>query len=285
MQSLYNRFRSWPTQMTSPSHQHRQARVQQGNTYNHTYMNFFAWTKQNNRTLNPDKRTCTLFTPDPAEYKNNLDLRINNTALRMAKHPKVLGLTLDPKLTYSTHIYNISVQVHKPLQMIKSLKATGWGKQKETLMATNKAVTRPTLEFASSIWSPLVSSTSINKPQVMHNAALRTATGCTQHLHGKTLILPIHEHLQFHVYFILQHSKAKNTIFNNGCYIINISTDFYIITIIDMKTNMRHIHTSIVSRHLATRGNNKIQRIPPLQISISEEILPRLTCRTLAQHR
>ena len=78
-----------------------------------------------------------------------LDLKINNTALRMAMHPKVLGLTLDPKLTYSTHIHNISVQAHKPLQMIKTLTATEWGKQKETLMATYKAVMRPALEYAS----------------------------------------------------------------------------------------------------------------------------------------
>ena len=48
---------------------------------------------------------------------------------------------------------------------------------------------------------------------------------------------------------------------------------------------MRHIHTSIVSRHLATRGNNKILRTPPPHTSSSEEILPRLTCRTLAQLR
>ena len=40
---------------------------------------------------------------------------------------------------------------------------------------------------------------------------------------------------------------------------------------------MHHIHTSIVSRHLATRGNNKILRTPPPHISSSEEILPRLT--------
>ena len=37
----------------------------------------------------------------------------------------------------------------------------------------------------------------------MQNAALRTATGCTQdtniqHMYGKTLTLPIHEHLQLH---------------------------------------------------------------------------------------
>ena len=110
----------------------------------------------------------------------------------MATHSKVLGLTLDPKLTYSTHIHNISVHAHKPLQIIKALTATGWGKQKETLMATYKAVMRPTLEYASSIWSPLASSTSINTLKVMQNGALRTATGCTQdtniqHLHDETL--------------------------------------------------------------------------------------------------
>ena len=98
----------------------------------------------------------------------------------MAMHPNVLGLSLDLKLTYSTHIHNISVHAHKPLQIIKALTATGWSKQKETLMATYKAVMRPTLRYASSVWSPLSSSTSINKLQVMQNAVLRTATGCTQ---------------------------------------------------------------------------------------------------------
>ena len=110
-----------------------------------------AWTKQNNLIQNPDKTTCTLFTPDPAEYTRNLDLKIHNNALPMAMHPEVLGLTLDPKLTYSTHIHNISEHAHKPLQIIKALTATGWDKQKETLMATYKAVMRPALEYASGI--------------------------------------------------------------------------------------------------------------------------------------
>ena len=65
-----------------------------------------------------------MFMPDPAEYTRNLDLKIQNNALPMATHPKVLGLTLDPKLTYSTHIHNISVQAHNPLQIIKALAAT-----------------------------------------------------------------------------------------------------------------------------------------------------------------
>ena len=51
----------------------------------------------------------------------------------------------------STHIHNIPVDAHIPLQIIKTLTATGWRKQKETLMATYKAVMRPALEYASSI--------------------------------------------------------------------------------------------------------------------------------------
>ena len=141
-------------------------------------------------------------------------------------------IPVEPKLTYSTPIHNISVHAHNPLQIIKTLTATWWGKQKETLMATYKAVMRPALEYASSVWSPIASSTSINKLQFMQNAALRTATGFTQdtniqHLHDETLTLPIHEHLQLHVllykqnitnitpliqtYNIIQHFKAKHT--------------------------------------------------------------------------
>ena len=162
---------------------------------------------------------------------------------------------------------------------------------------------RPALEYASSVWSPIAFSTSINKLQVMQNAALRPATGCTQdtniqHLHDKTLTLPIHEHLQLTIqtenttsitsptqtHNILQHSTAKN-FFNNGRYTTNIPTDPHTVTTTDIKTNMRHIHTSIVSRHLATRGNNKIIRTPPSHISSSEKRLPRLTRRSIAQLR
>ena len=137
-------------QMTSPSRLHTQARVQPRNTYNHTYMKFLHGL---HITISYEiQTTCTLFTP---EYTSNLDLKINNTALPMVTHPKVLHLNLDPKLTYSTHHHTISVHAHKPLKIIKELTTTGRGKQKETLMVTYNAVTRPYLQYASSIWSPI----------------------------------------------------------------------------------------------------------------------------------
>ena len=75
-------------------------------------------------------------------------------------------------------------------------------------------------------------------------------------------------------YTILQHAKAKTNIFNNGRYTTNLPIYPHTVTTTDIKTNMRHIHTSIVSRHLPTRDNNKILRSPPVHISGYEEMLP-----------
>ena len=165
-------------------------------------------------------------------------------------------------------------------------------------MATYKA-----LEYVSSIWSPLASSTSINKQQVMQNAALRTATGCTQdtniqHMHDESLTLPIPEHLQIHTsqYNLKTQHRShllhkyttyfktpmqKNYISNNGRYTTNIPTDPNTVTTTDITTNMCHIHTTIVPMHLATRGNNKILRAPPPHTSSSEEILTLRICEPL----
>ena len=105
-----------------------------------------------------------------------------------------------------------------------------------------------------------------------------TAPRVTIQTKNTTSITPLTQ-----IYNILQHSKAKNPIFNNGHYTTNIPTYPHTITTTDIKTNMRHIHTSIVSRHLAIRGHNKILRISPPHISSSEEILLHLTRRTLAK--
>ena len=120
----------------------------------------------------------------------------------------------------------------------------------------------------SSIWSPTSSLASINKLQVMQNATLRTATGCTQdthiqHLHEETLTLPIHEHLQLHASQYKHktehpsHPLHKHTLhglkhYLQQRYTNNIPTDFHTVTTTDIVTNMHHIHTSIVSRHLDT---------------------------------
>ena len=130
----------------------------------------FACTKHYNFTLNQTKQLslCSFHTLRP---------KINNTALPMVTHPKVLGFTLYPN--HTAHIFITSQHTNTNHNRM--------GKQKEIPMAIYKAVMRPALEYASSIWFPLSFSTSNNKLQVMQNTSLRTATGCTQYINIQQL--------------------------------------------------------------------------------------------------
>ena len=173
--------------------------------------------------------------------------------------PTVLGLTLHLKLTYSTLIHNISVHAHKLLHIIKAPLQHDGVKGGDTY-----GYLQGSYETGSGVWSPLATSTSINKMQVMQNAALKNATGYTQniniqHLHDETLTLPIHEHLQLHAsqykqktqhpsHHIHKHTtyfntpRLKPTIINNGRYKKNIPTDSHTVTIADIKTCAIYIH-------------------------------------------
>ena len=270
--------------------------------------NIHNWTIENNLTLNADKSTSTLFTPDPAEYNTQLHLSINNTLIPTVKHPKVLGLTFDPKLTYAEHIKNTTTKASKTINILKTLTSTQWGKQKETITATYKAITRPILEYSSTIWSPITSNTNINKLQTIQNTALRIATGCTadtniQHLHDETKILPLQQHLKLHASQLHQTAqqpshplhkftnqqasqrKMKNSVFlSNNNYITHIPTNDNV-TAKDTEQNKKLIHTSIVQTYLNTRTNNKILNDIPPKINPEEETLPRKTRRTLSQLR
>ena len=80
-----------------------------------------TWAQTNNLILNTDKTTCTLFTPDPAEYSTQLELQIDNITLPMNITPKILGLTLNSKLTYNKHIEITTTKARKTIQILKPL--------------------------------------------------------------------------------------------------------------------------------------------------------------------
>ena len=92
----------------------------------------------------------------------------------MPAHPKILAHI------QHTHSQHLGPCIQSTTNDKKTPQQQDGGKQKATLMAAYKAVMRPALEYASLIWSPLASSASINKLQVMQNVSLRTATGCIE---------------------------------------------------------------------------------------------------------
>ena len=129
------------------------------------------------------------MTPDPSEY--NEPLNISTTY-----NPTILVLTFDPKLNFSIHTYNTITKAKKSFIFSKLLTSTHWRKSKETLITAYKTLLPPIIEYTNTIWSPIISSTSLNKLQKIQNAVLRTITGCTldtntQHLYSEIKILPL----------------------------------------------------------------------------------------------
>jgi hypothetical protein len=272
------------------------------------YLNtLFKWTKDNDLTLNPDKSTSTLFTPDPAEYNTTLNLKINNTIIPTDKNPKILGINFDPKLTFKNHIDITDKKAKKSLNIPKSLTTRKWGKNKETLVTTYKMITRPIIEYGSTVWSPLVSNTNIKKLQITQNTALRIATGCTAdtnitHLHQETEELPVKEHLTLHANQLktkaliqdhplnnlhqqqLPRRKRKLSLFINENYNLHQN-----ITVTPNKENIEQAlkdnHTEVVGKYINDITPNKLSHSNDKKISKSEQNLPRETRTTLSQLR
>ena len=177
---------------------------------------------------------------------------------------------------------------------MKALTTTHWGKSKETLNITYKTIGRPILEYASTIWSPIISNTNTNKLQSIQNSALRTITGCTldtnvYYLHTETKILPINTHMKLHGSQLRQQAQdpehtlhrlttqepparlKKQTIFHNNNYTTDIDTPPDTTTQETIKANTAQIHTQIVANYMQTIPHNKVLNRTPPEISNTEQ--------------
>ena len=48
-----------------------------------------------------------------------------------------------------------ALKASKALKLVKAISGTNWGQQKETILHTYKAYTRPILEYACPVWAPI----------------------------------------------------------------------------------------------------------------------------------
>ena len=141
--------------------------------------------------------------------KTKLDIKIGGKEVHTVKNPKILVVHLDPLLNFGFHSKYVKDRVSKRNNAIKALAGTSWGKGKETLVTTYKAIGRSILNYCAPIWSPTLSDSNWKALQPAQNTALRTALGCTKmtdidQLHNETKIMKVKDHntllsKQFHL--------------------------------------------------------------------------------------
>ena len=100
---------------------------------------------------------------------------------------------------FGEHAKETKKRVGKKTNVLKCLAGTTWGKSKEVLLDTYKAIGRSIINYAAPIWTPQLSATNWTSLDAAQNAALRVATGCTAmsattHLNQESKILPVKEH-------------------------------------------------------------------------------------------
>ena len=76
------------------------------------------------------------------------DLPTNTTT---TKHPKILDITLDSKLTFLQHTNLTITKAKQMLNNLNTLFSTKWDKQQKLVVFSFKAVTHPILKYAKTI--------------------------------------------------------------------------------------------------------------------------------------
>ena len=119
--------------------------------------------------ISAPKSTVTLFTPDKHKFQMHPDITLEDTQLPLERSPtKILGLIMDPCLSFHKHYNYVSDRIDKRNNMLKALAGSSWGQDKDTLLLTYNALGKSIASYAEPV-------SSFKKIQTAHNAALRTA--------------------------------------------------------------------------------------------------------------
>ena len=133
--------------------------------------------KDNSLLISASKSTYTLFTPDTHQFHTHPDITLEDTQLPLERIPKILGVIMDPSLSFHKHCNYMTDRIDKRNNMLKALTGSSWGQKKETLLLTYNALGKSIASYAAPVWSTNASESIFKKIQTAQNAALRTAIG------------------------------------------------------------------------------------------------------------
>ena len=124
------------------------------------------WVDGKQLAIAPQKSSVTLFTFDTHQSRLHPQVQIGDTVAPLNRTPKILGVTLDTHFTFGPHTRDCVLRTSRELNVIKALAGSSWDFTTEALVATYKAIVRPILNYAASIWFTQVSSTHLDKLEV-----------------------------------------------------------------------------------------------------------------------
>ena len=108
-----------------------------------------VWAREKGLSVSIPKSHATLLTPDTRQSNLDPGVRWGDDPLLHVRTPTILGVTLDPHLTFSPHVARVAERTGGRLRILKALAGTSWGQDKETLLTTFKLLLSSILHYAS----------------------------------------------------------------------------------------------------------------------------------------
>ena len=138
------------------------------------------WFKERSLEISAEKSTATVFSTwsNDVTKKKVLPITILGKTIPTVQHPKILGVTFDGMHNFGEHARITKAKVNQCTNELKCLAGTSWGKSKEILVNTFKAIGRSVLNYASPVWTPSLSNTNWKELEVSQTGALKVSTGC-----------------------------------------------------------------------------------------------------------
>ena len=116
--------------------------------------------KDNSLLIPAPKSTVTLFTPDKHQFQMHPDITLEDTQLPLERSPKILGVIMDPSLSFHKHCNYVSDRIDKRNNMLKALVGSSWGQDKGTLLLAYNALGKSIASYAALVWSTNASDSS-----------------------------------------------------------------------------------------------------------------------------
>ncbi|XP_061726217.1 uncharacterized protein LOC133531843 [Cydia pomonella] len=113
-----------------------------------------AWGVENKLKFAPLK-TCAMVITRRLVY-DEPRLSMGGVGIAMSRDVKILGLTIDDKLTFNKHVASICSKALNRYKMLARTARVGWGLHPEIIRLIYTAAIEPTIMYAASAWAPAV---------------------------------------------------------------------------------------------------------------------------------
>jgi hypothetical protein len=130
--------------------------------------------QQDGFSISAEKTRAILFT---RKIKGTeLNLKLNEIDIQECNQIKILGLTLDQRLTFKQHVTSLKGKIDKNNQVIQWISHSSFGSDRKTLLRINNALNTSVLSYGQEIFST-ATKTHLNLLDSMHRKGIRTAIG------------------------------------------------------------------------------------------------------------